>query len=303
MAGCDGVGMSRAFCRAIGKVVYGNASCQTVQRVSKLLTRVFTLGHMGISATFRWAKPLAITALLAVAGHCAAAEIDIQTSHLGDVVSVRAQATIAAPLEVVWGTLTDYERLHEFVPGIKKSTVIARNGGTAIVQQSGEARFFLARVPIEVTLESTEVPPNIEVRRIAGTLKQLQGRYETQVMEGTPTRVQLRWIGSIEPENSLPPLIGEALMRRSIKQQFAGMVGEIERRELARHQGMSAASPNAAPNSSPNTSSNTLANGAASAQSAVPSIASGAASSNAVPAASSAATPVVSPAGNPGSSK
>jgi ribosome-associated toxin RatA of RatAB toxin-antitoxin module len=284
MAGCDGVDINWAFCRAIGKVVYGNASCQTVQRVSKMLTRGFTLGHMGISATFRWAKPLAITALLAVAGHCAAAEIDIQTSHLGDVVSVRAQATIAAPLEVVWGTLTDYERLHEFVPGIKKSTVIARNGGTAIVQQSGEARFFLARVPIEVTLESTEVPPNIEVRRIAGTLRQLQGRYETQVMQGTPTRVQLRWIGSIEPENSLPPLIGEALMRRSIKQQFAGMVGEIERRELVRHQGMPAASPNGSTNA-PSTSATTTSPGAAAAaQSAAPSVASSAASSSIAPA-------------------
>jgi ribosome-associated toxin RatA of RatAB toxin-antitoxin module len=270
--------------------VYGNASCQTVQRVDKMLTRGFTLGHMGISATFKWAKPFATTALLALAGQCAAAEIDIQTSHVGDLVSVRAQATIAAPLEVVWGTLTDYERLHEFVPGIKKSKVIARNGNTAIVQQSGEARFFLARVPIEVTLESTEVPPNIEVRRIAGTLKQLQGRYETQVMEGTPTQVQLRWIGSIEPENSLPPLIGEALMRRSIKQQFAGMVGEIERRELVRHQGMSTASPNGSPNATlntlPNTSSNAPANSAVSAQSAAPLVASSAASSAVTPASS-----------------
>ncbi len=176
------------------------------------------------------------TLLLAFGLQCAAAaaEVEIKTSHIGDLVSVRAQATITAPLEVVWGTLTDYERLPEFIPGLKKSMVIARNGNTATVQQSGEAWFFLTRVPIEVTLESTEAPPNIEVRRTAGTLKKLQGRYETQVLEGTPTKVQLRWTGSIEPENGLPPLVGEALMRRSIRQQFAGMVAEIERREAVR---------------------------------------------------------------------
>jgi ribosome-associated toxin RatA of RatAB toxin-antitoxin module len=184
------------------------------------------------------------TLLLALGMQCAAAaEVEIKTSHMGDLVSVRAQATITAPLDVVWGTLTDYERLPEFIPGLKKSKVIARNGATSTVQQSGEAWFFLTRVPIEVTLESTEAPPNIEVRRTAGTIKQLQGRYETQVLEGTPTQVQLRWIGSVEPENGLPPLVGEALMRRSIRQQFAGMVREIERREAARLLALQAVTP------------------------------------------------------------
>jgi ribosome-associated toxin RatA of RatAB toxin-antitoxin module len=157
--------------------------------------------------------------------------IEVKTSHAGDLVTVRAVATIAAPMAVVWGTLTDYERLPEFIPGLRKSTVIARSGATATVQQSGEARFFFASVPIEVTLESTEAPPNIEVRRVAGTLKRLEGRYETEVLEGS---VQLRWLGNIEPENGLPPLVGEALMRRSIRAQFTGMVREIERREALR---------------------------------------------------------------------
>jgi ribosome-associated toxin RatA of RatAB toxin-antitoxin module len=214
---------------------------------------------MDTSPARPFAARLLGTLLLALGMQCVAvaADVDIKTSHIGDLVSVRAQATITAPLEVVWGTLTDYERLPEFIPGLKKSKVIARNGPTAIVQQSGEAWFFLTRVPIEVTLESTEAPPNIEVRRTAGTLKQLQGRYETQVLEGTPTKVQLRWIGSVEPENGLPPLVGEALMRRSIRKQFAGMVTEIERRETARLQAPQAATLPAAVTSTATTSTTT----------------------------------------------
>jgi ribosome-associated toxin RatA of RatAB toxin-antitoxin module len=175
----------------------------------------------------------------------AQAVVDVKTSHSGDVVAVRAQATIAAPLDVVWGTLTDYERLPEFVPGLKKSKIIARNGGVVTVQQSGEARFFFSRIPIEVTLESTEAAPySIEVRRVAGNIKRLDGRYETQVLQttaGQPAQVELRWTGHIEPENGLPPLVGEALMRRSIRQQFVAMVREIERRESVRQQGLHAA--------------------------------------------------------------
>ncbi len=186
----------------------------------------FNLAHS--SAQWLCAALLLLSAPWALATE---AVIEVKTSHVGDLVTVRAVATIAAPMAVVWGTLTDYERLPEFIPGLKKSTVIARSGATSTVQQSGEARFFFASVPIEVTLESTEAPPNIEVRRLAGTLKKLEGRYETEVLGGS---VQLRWLGSIEPENGLPPLVGEALMRRTIRAQFTGMVREIERREALR---------------------------------------------------------------------
>jgi ribosome-associated toxin RatA of RatAB toxin-antitoxin module len=190
---------------------------------------------MGISHTLLFAvRALGALLLVLVAPWAlAAAAVDVKTSHAGDLVEVRAHASISAPLDVVWGTLTDYERLPQFIPGLRTSKVIARNGATATVQQSGEARFFFLTVPIDVTLESTESPPTIEVRRVSGNLKQLQGRYETEV-SADGAQVQLRWIGSVAPENGLPPLVGEAMMRRSIRQQFTGMVREIERREAAR---------------------------------------------------------------------
>ncbi len=223
-----------------------------------------------------------------------AATVEVKTSHVGDVVSVRAQATLVAPLEVVWGTLTDYERLPEFVPGLKKSKVIARNGPVVTVQQSGEARFFFTSMPIEVTLESTEAPPNIEVRRLSGNIKRLDGRYETQVIEGSPVQVVLRWIGSVEPENGLPALIGEAMVRRQIRQQFAGMVREIERRETVRLKtagtaGSSAATPatSLAPAATPSPAAPAAASAASSA--AASSAPSPAAPAPAAPAASAAA--------------
>jgi carbon monoxide dehydrogenase subunit G len=177
--------------------------------------------------------------LLLFTPHLAAATVvDVQTFRNGNLIEVRAQATIDAPLATVWGTLTDYEHLPEFIPGLKKSRVIARNGSTATIEQSGEARFLFFTIPIEVTLESTERPPlMIEVRRVAGSLRQLQGRYETEVITVT-NQVQLRWAGAVEPESDLPPLIGEALMRQSIKAQFVGMVREIEKREAARQQAL-----------------------------------------------------------------
>lgn len=172
----------------------------------------------------------------------AADDLEVSAQRAGDLVEVRAQATVQAPLPLVWSTLTDYERLPEFIPGIRRSRILSRQGASTIVEQSGEARFLFLTVPIEVTVESTERPPNIEVRRIAGTLRHLQGQYETEVLPGDPPRVQLRWVGRVAPESDLPPLVGEALIRRQLQDQFSGMVQEIERRVRLRR---AAAAPGA----------------------------------------------------------
>jgi carbon monoxide dehydrogenase subunit G len=169
------------------------------------------------------------------------ASVEIETHRNGDLVHVRAHANIDAPKDIVWATLTDYERLPQFVPGLLTSKVLARNGNVTTVHQTGEARFLIFTMPIDVTVDSIDSAPVLEVKRVGGTLKHLQGRYEMVTyrnpeadVSDTSTGIRLSWIGSIEPASSLPPLIGEPLMRRTIRAQFAAMVKEIERRALER---------------------------------------------------------------------
>jgi ribosome-associated toxin RatA of RatAB toxin-antitoxin module len=169
------------------------------------------------------------------------ATVEIETHRIGDLVHVRAYANIDATKDIVWATLTDYERLPQFVPGLLTSKVLARNGNTTTVHQTGEARFLMFTMPIDVTVDSIDLAPTLEVKRVGGTLKQLQGRYDMEpfrLSAGDTSDVtygiRLSWIGSIEPASSLPALIGEALMRRTIRAQFMGMVREIERRAQER---------------------------------------------------------------------
>ena len=202
---------------------------------------------------------LLLFAPIAISG----SDMEVVASRNGELIEVRARATVNAPLAVVWGTLTDYERLPEFIPGIKKSKVISRAGTTSTIEQSGEARFLFMSIPIQITVEVTERPPNIEVRRISGTVRFLRGRYETEVLGADPALVQLRWIGAITPEDDLPPLIGEALIRLSIEQQFFGMVAEIERRQTGALSGTRQIfQPNASPAASPLTDRQTSPMGA-----------------------------------------
>lgn len=174
----------------------------------------------------------AVLLLAWAAGAAAAEEFSVETARRGDAVEVRAYALLQADHATVWGTLTDYDRLAEFVPGMRASRIVSRGSADLIVEQRGESRFLFFAVPIEVTVRATARPPHaIDVRLLKGNLKRLEGGYRLE--PSGAGRIALRWEGLVEPE-SLPPLLGELLMRASIRDQFGGMVREIERREAVR---------------------------------------------------------------------
>jgi ribosome-associated toxin RatA of RatAB toxin-antitoxin module len=206
--------------------------------MSNVLMRWFAAPRPERRRQYAWPRRVAAAcalALMALTSSLAFAlpqEVKVETTRHGDLVDVDARAIVRAPLGIVWDTLTDYNHLADFVPGLKKSRVLSQVGTTTTVEQSGEARFLFLVFPIEVTLESVYSPPTLEVRRIAGNLRHLQGRYEVETL-ADPALIRLSWTGTISPERQMPPLIGQVVMRHSISQQFLGMVREIERRAAA----------------------------------------------------------------------
>ena len=66
---------------------------------------------------------------------------------------------------------------------------------------------------------------------LKGNLKRLEGVYRIEPQAGG--RILLTWNGIVEAL-SIPPLLGELVMRANIEDQFRGMVQEIERRDALR---------------------------------------------------------------------
>ena len=191
-------------------------------------------------------QKLALLPLLSctvVAAH-AAAQVVVQAQRQGDAVQVQAQATVKAPHELIWQTLTDYNHLAEFVPGITKSRVLQRHGNQITVEQVGEARLWFFTYIIDVVVESTEHQPRtIGIRVVKGNLKQLNGGYQLEQVTGKEGEFLLTWSGVIEPAIPVPVIIAVPLMRASISEQFAGMVREIERRQALRAPGTQSRPP------------------------------------------------------------
>ena len=165
----------------------------------------------------------------------AAEPVFVHAAGRGSAVEIEARATLRAPHTLIWQTLTDYDHLSDFIPGMLKSQVIDRRGNAAIVEQSGNANILFFNYPIDVVIESLEVPPAfIGVRVLKGNLKQLEGGYRLEKIADTHDEFVLRWSGLIEPSLPVPLFISIRLLRSNIGDQFRGMVREIERREVLR---------------------------------------------------------------------
>src|SRR5271166_4121799 len=94
-----------------------------------------------------------------IAAASAAGQVTIEASRQGSTVAIDAHATLKAPFALIWSTLTDYDHLANFIPGMTASRVVERHGGTAVVEQTGSARFLGFHYPLKVVVESSEQPP------------------------------------------------------------------------------------------------------------------------------------------------
>jgi Polyketide cyclase / dehydrase and lipid transport len=164
-----------------------------------------------------------------------AGRVSVDAYAQGPAITVKARAVIKAPYALIWRTLTDYDHLSDFIPGMMTSHVVGRRGSTAFVEQTGEAGFWLFSFPVNVLVASHEEPPSfIGIRVLKGNLKQLDGGYRIEKAGRQNDEYVLRWSGVIDRPTLLPLFISVPLMRTKFAEQFRGMVNEIERREALR---------------------------------------------------------------------
>ncbi len=162
-------------------------------------------------------------------GNIEVADFEVKAVRNGERFDVEASAEFEAGVELAWAVLTDYDRLAEFIPGMKRSRVVSRDGHAVVVDQNGEASLLFFTFPIQVRLAIEEQPfDRIESRAISGNFRELSGNYRLEVRG---TRLLLRYSGRMTPDFAVPPLIGTLLVRNTVARRFRAMVDEILRRQ------------------------------------------------------------------------
>ena len=173
-----------------------------------------------------------LLALLAIAARPApAATVSVQAERRGDTVDIRASAVLNADVATAWRVLTDYDGYARFVPDLTVSRVVARRGATVTVEQSGNARLWWLRIPLDITFEISESPPQVlQSRAVAGSMRSLESRY---VLTPTSSGARLDYTGRVAPGFELFGQIEEYAVRQNIARQFQALADEIERSAAA----------------------------------------------------------------------
>ncbi len=165
-------------------------------------------------------------------------------TRTGETYRVRASAQLAADQRLVWETLTDYERLREFVPGVTRARVLTRAGNQLSIEQVGVFSVFFFDLPVKLRLAVEHTPYTTVLARLAAgsmdanesTLRSFSGRYTLTPVRLPPLRsVRLDYDAQFELAAPLPPLIGSlfavSAVRQTMREQFEAMLREIERRQ------------------------------------------------------------------------
>ena len=154
------------------------------------------------------------------------AHTDLETA--GSVLRIRSTIEARASIGTCFSVLADFDRLAEFVPGMKSSRVVSSPGKPIMLRQVGVAALAFANYSFDVTLAVTVDPPQqILFHRIDGNLKQMQGSWR---IDGDNVHCKIEYQARIEPAFWVPPIVGPMLIRRQVDQQIKGVLAEINRR-------------------------------------------------------------------------
>ena len=170
----------------------------------------------------------ALSLLVLQQAGAATTSIDVRRTDDGEV-SIVATALIAADIRTAWGVLTDYERYPEFIPGVRSSHVVMRQGDRARVEQSVDPPLFAFR-PMAVEYEIRESGPGRlhSLGTAQGSL--LDSAYR---LTATDAGVRLDYTGRlVVPPGWLAPL-SRRTGERMLAQEFQALADEIELRGRA----------------------------------------------------------------------
>jgi len=171
-------------------------------------------------------------------------KVDVRRS--GRRFDATAMLDLAADAQTVWDTITDYDALPSFMPGIRACRVIERTAirkdvENLVVEQLGEFRFLLFAQPMTVLLHIEHQRLRVaEAKAVSfelGLLKGraidvFEGRYELMAAtgRGSSAHVQLRYSAVIGLRLPPPPSIGSMAVRQNLAAQLEAVAAEVARR-------------------------------------------------------------------------
>jgi uncharacterized protein YndB with AHSA1/START domain len=177
-------------------------------------------------------------------GGVAAAEVTrAEVAHAEDLYTLTLEAYLAAPPLAVFAVITDYRHIQDLHRRVRESRVLrridARTTDVYTLLKGCVAAIFCKS--IRRVERITETPPyELTAEVIPGESDLKSGFVRWRLYpEGEGTR--LVYESEMEPDFWVPPVLGDALMSRSIRNTTQEMIERVE--ELAREQHVGGGEP------------------------------------------------------------
>ncbi len=140
--------------------------------------------------------------------------------------------SVAAPREVIWEVLTDYDAIHEFVSSMRQSRVKEQHEGYLLIEQESREKFFIFSKKIKVVLEVIEEPPRrIRMKEVSQQDFYLyEGSWE---IEDAESGMNVIYSLKSKPSFWVPGFIVKSSMRNNIKTSLKEIRSEIIQRNQA----------------------------------------------------------------------
>ena len=141
---------------------------------------------------------------------------------------VEARFSVPQPASAALAVLTDYERIPRFLPDVRRSTVVQRTGGQAVLEQEASPRFMMFSRRVHLVLEVDEEPSAIRFRDRCGTsFSRYEGSWQVRDEGGGAT---ITYRLEAKPSFAVPQFVLKRLLKRDAAQMIERLRAEIAAR-------------------------------------------------------------------------
>jgi hypothetical protein len=175
---------------------------------------------------------LVLIAVAVISSSADAAKPEVRTQIGFSGVHIAAALMVNADAPVLWATLTDYNQLATFVPGLTKSRIVSSpRSATKLVEQEGEGGLLALVLPDHVILSVDEHPyTRIGFRSVSGWVASMRGQW---TISGNRAPVMLTYQVDVLPLLPPPPALTDVYVQEEVALRLAAVGREAERRMQA----------------------------------------------------------------------
>jgi ribosome-associated toxin RatA of RatAB toxin-antitoxin module len=154
---------------------------------------------------------------------------EIRVREEAGVYLVDARFEVAAPAAAALAVLTDYEQIPRFMPDVRRSTVLERTDGRALVEQEASARFMMFVKRVHLVLEVHEEEGIIRFQdRCGRSFARYEGTWT--ITEDGDGAAAITYQLAAKPSFDVPEFLLKRLLKRDADQMIQRLQAEIANR-------------------------------------------------------------------------